>query len=236
MPLVPTRFDDRISTLRDRLQKPGKQPGVRRNLQATKAKQFYAQQNNAPTTPTPWSAEYDSTVSKADRDLNQANAGFAGQEIALGQQYGIGDYSNPYAQARMLERNFAQQGNRTTNSYASQGQLYSGALSRARGADQFDLGQGQDALLRRFQADAAGIATNRLSAQNAHADALTAAEAQRLEDAINTPVDPSEAPKAPGFVNRYEKRLSKRAKKLDRKGRDKRADKIRQRLKDLKDA
>lgn len=55
---------------------------------------------------------------------------------------------NPYAQAAILKRNYDATQRGTTNSYASRGQLYSGAIQNARAENNFGYGQQTDRLQR----------------------------------------------------------------------------------------
>lgn len=88
----------------------------------------------------------------------QNQADYQGHQI--GQSYGYdaqgnvitsGADLNPYAQAAILKRNYDNSVRGTTNSYASQGQLYSGALKNAQGSNDFSYGQSSDASKRAAQ-------------------------------------------------------------------------------------
>jgi hypothetical protein len=59
---------------------------------------------------------------------------------------------NPYAQAALLKRNYDNAVRGTTNSYASQGQLYSGALKNQQATNDFQYGASSDQLKRAAQA------------------------------------------------------------------------------------
>ena len=54
--------------------------------------------------------------------------------------------SSPFSKAALLQRNYDQQREGTTNSMAARGQLYSGSLLNRRGNEQFGFEQGQDSL------------------------------------------------------------------------------------------
>ncbi len=67
-----------------------------------------------------------------DPIYDSTKAGIGYERTMMGQEYGYDamgafDPSNPYSKATLLERSFYQGQNATTNSMASQGQLYSGA-------------------------------------------------------------------------------------------------------------
>jgi len=65
--------------------------------------------------------------------------------------YSTIDTTNPFSKAALLQRNYMQQKEGTTNSYANQGQLYSGALLNQRSNQQFGFEQGQDSLQKQLQ-------------------------------------------------------------------------------------
>jgi hypothetical protein len=96
-------------------------------------------------------------------------------------EYGIGDASNPYNRAKMLEKSYQETKAGNLNTFASQGQLYSGAYSKTaadvetkRGADETVLqrgfSQGNDAIQRAFADAMQGIQYGR--AQSAAENAL----------------------------------------------------------------
>lgn len=236
MPIIPTPYDDKIGALKDRLDHKGSQPKARRKLDLLNARSYHWQQNNRPPTPTPWSAKYETEVSSLNRDLNDSQTDIAGRRLATEQRYGFNDQSNPFSEARNLEARWRTQRANTTNSYAAQGQLYSGALSRARTADETDAVRGLDSVSRNYTASIAELEADALRAQRTHDEGVTAAEAERLEAALNAPVDPSEIPTPPKGVKKWEKNLAKRAQRFDRQGRDHKAKKIRERLARVKGA
>jgi len=69
----------------------------------------------------------------------------------LNNEFGFGDTSNPYNRVRMLEDSYKHQQAGTTNSYAAQGQLYSGAIQNARNSNATGYARGYDALQRQYQ-------------------------------------------------------------------------------------
>jgi hypothetical protein len=72
--------------------------------------------------------------------------------------------SNPFSKAALLVRNYQQQRGRTTNGYAAQGQLYSGAIQNQRGQDTFGYQQGQDTLQKALQEYLTGQSRSRRDA------------------------------------------------------------------------
>lgn len=94
----------------------------------------------------------------------------------IGQSYGYdptgalitgGADLNPYAQAAVLKRNYDNSVRGTTNSYAAQGQLYSGALKNAQAANDYGYGLSSDQLQRAAR-----------NAYNANASALQSTQDQ----------------------------------------------------------
>jgi hypothetical protein len=57
---------------------------------------------------------------------------------------------NPYSKAALLDRNFKQSTLGNTNSYAAQGQLYSGALQNAQNATTFGYLSGSNSLKNQY--------------------------------------------------------------------------------------
>jgi hypothetical protein len=92
----------------------------------------------------------------ADTDATYQNA-------RIENSYGLGsDQSNPYSQAKLLEESYKRSQRGTTNSYASQGQLYSGAYGRMQGENQRNYSIGYDQLARGYQDAKYGVARNQL--------------------------------------------------------------------------
>jgi hypothetical protein len=71
--------------------------------------------------------------------------------------------ANPYNQAALLQRNYQQAKLGTTNSLASAGQLYSGAMANAQGANDFNYSSASNALQNQAQNAYHTIGFNQLS-------------------------------------------------------------------------
>lgn len=92
----------------------------------------------------------------------EARKALAKQTIALGEisdtylrsqlqnQYGIGDTSNPYSRAKLLEKSYRDSQAGNINSYARMGQLYSGALQKAQMETTSKYNQNYDAMQRDY--------------------------------------------------------------------------------------
>jgi hypothetical protein len=236
VPLIPTKYDNRITNLRERIDKPGQQRGAQKRLNRLQGRRELYQDRNRPPTPLPFNAEYESTVGRLNRDKANTQADIAGQRLATESQFGFGnDTSNPFSQARLLERQYQQRRSGTTNSYAGAGQLYSGALSNQRNADSFAGQQSLDTALREYQTRLADLNAGELKSQTGYDDSLAAAEAKRLEAALQEPVDPSEAPPRGSDAKHLLDRLKKNAKRQTKQGHKNKADALRERIDRLKD-
>lgn len=106
------------------------------------------------------------------------------------------DVSNPFSQAALLKRSYDQSVRGTTNSYAAQGQLYSGALENAQSENAFKNLQQQDSLLKQFRDNFLNIGADRAAAGNelstSNLDALQTLLGRQAEQAAN-PIAPAVA-------------------------------------------
>ncbi len=218
MPPINTPYDQRIKRLKQKIDKrPGQNNALRLRLVKNQQKRHRYLQRNTPQD-IPYSSQFESTVGMLNRNLQQTLADIAGRRLATEQQYGFGaDQSNPFSVARTLEQNFHNQRRATLNSMARQGQLYAGSLSNARAADRMGFERQLDTAQRQYQGDLGDLAREEMLAQQAYDEDFLAADAQRLESALNQPLDPSSAPQAPNFKRRI-KRLQRRIRHR-RKGR-----------------
>lgn len=146
---------------------------------------------------------YNANQSGIQQNLNNLKSALLGQGVNLGQNYGVSfdasptaanplaatnyrvednvDVSNPFSKAGLLKRTYQQSRRGTTNSYAANGQLYSGALGRAQDSNTFNYLQGQDALLKNFQSTYGNLINQYLAGQQA----ATSQQQQNQNDAIN---------------------------------------------------
>jgi hypothetical protein len=110
------------------------------------------------------------------------------------QSYGFTDTSNPFNRAAMLQQAYDRNRAKTQTSYAARGQLYAGSLSNARSYDEGNYLRGYDALARQYRGELGDIAAKRLAASRTLSEGTQAARAKALEEALNEPTDPTEAP------------------------------------------
>lgn len=193
---IESPYNERIARLKQKIRrKPGQNPGMKNRLQGLKYDRY--QQQQAQPVSQPFNARYDTSMAGLgrDRDLATSNLDYNQQRVT--QDYGFDDPSNPFSRAALLERTYQQQRSGTLNSYAGAGQLYSGALTRARDADRFNYEQGRGALRGSYDETLRDLAVRRLEAQNTYQSGAEGAEAQRLEDSINERPEPGSVPKPP---------------------------------------
>src|SRR4051812_2620350 len=88
------------------------------------------------------------THAAAERDYQYHNIGQQTGYDSSGNLITSGGDLNPYAQAALLKRNYDASVRGTTNNYASQGQLYSGAIQNAQNTNAFNYGASSDQLQR----------------------------------------------------------------------------------------
>lgn len=88
----------------------------------------------------------------AQRSLALGNAWDTYGRAQIENQYGYGaDVSNPFSEAMLLQHDYQANQRGTTNSYASQGQLYSGAYQNAKNYNARQYAIADDAARRRYQ-------------------------------------------------------------------------------------
>lgn len=136
--------------------------------------QLPANSNEAPEDPggfMPWSADLDRILNTARTNYDNTLAALAAREPLIQREYGYDaegriDPNNPFSKAQLLQRTYQQTQKGTGNQYAARGQLYSGALQRAKNENQFNY-QAQDAQLRgSYAQQLAELARLRAEAQN----------------------------------------------------------------------
>lgn len=127
-------------------------------------------------------ATYQGQLAALERDRNDTTLGLQNREYATRSQYGFDPEfaANPYTRANMMSRAYAQRFAGTGNSLAAQGQLYSGALDRARGADAFAYGgEVNDARLS-YLNDLNSVQAERLGAERSYSEGSDKAYSEML--------------------------------------------------------
>jgi hypothetical protein len=142
----------------------------------------------------PVDPSFQDQLGQIGRRLGNTLAGLEAQEAGVRQEYGFDDTSNPYNRAALLERAFRQRQAFATNSLASAGQLYSGALQTSQNEAAFGYGQNLDALRRSYEAALSAIRQRRLEAQDAATEAGLSAQSDAVSRALAERPDPGEVP------------------------------------------
>jgi hypothetical protein len=128
-------------------------------------------------------ARMDSQLNALQTRLNSQNLAFNQQEQMTRQEFGFDPQyaKSPYTQASILKRRAQQRFMGTTNSNAAAGQLYSGAVTRDRTADELASGAELDAARKDYAARLANINQGRLDARNAYAEGADFAKLDAVE-------------------------------------------------------
>jgi hypothetical protein len=149
----------------------------------------------APGAPSPFDPQYDASVAGLGVRRDDALADIAYDEGELKQEFGFDDPSNPFSRARLLQRSYDEQKNRTTNSYASMGQLYSGAVQNARSSDTHNYDVAHDSLRRDYDRALEAFRRGKRDANRGYDEGVVGAAGERLDRQLGQPVeDPGGAP------------------------------------------
>jgi hypothetical protein len=144
--------------------------------------------------PQPFDATYESQIGLNQRNLQNTNTGLDQEQSGLIRSYGLDDPTDPFSQLHLLQRSFENRKRGNTNSYASSGQLYSGALQNAQNSAQYGYDQGYDQLRKGQNTALSGIANRRAAASSAFEQGNIDAGQAALDRALQTPVDPATLP------------------------------------------
>jgi hypothetical protein len=148
----------------------------------------------APGAPSPFDPQYDASVAGLGVRRDDALADIAYDEGELKQEFGFDDPSNPFSRARLLQRSYDEQKNRTTNSYASMGQLYSGAVQNARSSDTHNYDVAHDSLRRDYDRALEAFRRGRRDANRGYDEGVVGAAGERLDRSLSQPVEDPGAP------------------------------------------
>lgn len=148
-------------------------------------------------------ASYNASVNALTREFNDANLSLGNKEYGVKEQYGFDPQfaANPYTRANLLKRASDTRFRSTGNTMAARGQLYSGALSRARAADEFTSGAEIDEARRSYNEQLAGLQAEKLGAQRQRDAGMDTAYLEMIERAQEAEPDPYLFPQAPEAVN-----------------------------------
>lgn len=112
--------------------------------------------------PPPIDPEVEQRRIATQQSLQLGDAYDAYSKANLANTYGIGDVSNPYSKAKLLEQSYKNRQGSTRNSYAEQGQLYAGSLQKQIGEDARQNSIDYDALQRGYNSSLANIEKGRI--------------------------------------------------------------------------
>lgn len=125
----------------------------------------------------------------ADRAIQTGLGNRTYQQGQLSQNYGYNaqgqrDYSNPYSRAALLQESYGRSKTGTTNSYAGQGQLYSGAYGRMQGENDRNYSIGSDQLQRSASQAYGGLDQSFLDSLSGYGTAIGADKWAELMKAL----------------------------------------------------
>ena len=206
-----SNYNTRLSNLRDRLKHADgkkRRNRLQNRIQGVKVERWGDRVERQQNAPPPKDSIYNSEVALANQNYGNAMIGAGLKESATLRDFGLNDeYSatgaqyNPYSRASALQSAYQRDQRTTLNSYAAQGQLYSGARlnaeihdNRAYLSDLNSLQTGQDEALAAIQGD-----------KTAAKEELEAAKLEALQEFGQRWEEnrPTEAAPPPKFVKDY---------------------------------
>lgn len=225
-----SNYNTRLSNLRDKLK--GTDNKKRRNrlqnrIQGVKVERWGDRVKRQQNAPPPKDSIYNSEVGLANQTYGNSMIGSALKESSTLRDFGLNDeygatgaQYNPYSRASALQSAYQRDQRTTVNSYAAQGQLYSGARENAQAHDNRAYLSDLDSLETGQTEALAAIRGDRLAAEEARQQAIL--EAERENGARWLENRPTEAAPPPKFVKDFKGDLkdkldSLRGKKADAK-------------------
>lgn len=154
-------------------------------------------------TASPWNALAANKEAAAIKRREDTLAGLGSQWQLEQQSFGLeGPYANyennPYSKAAQLQRSYDQGRQGTTNAAALKGHLYGGSLISQQLGNQFNFGQGYNALQSQYAADFARNTAERRAAEDAAQEAIDNARWEALQNQIAEKPEAETAPEAIG--------------------------------------
>lgn len=167
----------------------------------------------------PVDPSYDATVGGLTRTRDDTLAGLTGEKTAALSNFGYNaqfddkgnvtgltfDPNNPFSRAALLRKNYQQAKTGTTNSLASRGQLYSGAMTNAQNANDSGFQQNDNALQTSLGQVLSGILGRQRTANTDYETGAGVAYGDRISRAQSSPLynpapiddTPAAAPSSP---------------------------------------
>lgn len=137
----------------------------------------------------PWDARYESTRNSVNRNLANADTGYAESEAGINREFF--DPTNPYNRAKLLQESYQRSARSANVGMAARGQLYSGSFQNAQDASLQNYQRGQHDLQGDYNNAVQDLIRRRQQARDEGSDTLASAENDRLDAAYaNRPEDP----------------------------------------------
>lgn len=126
--------------------------------------------------------------------LERTEGDITAQEGDTRRQFGLDDTSDPFSRAALLKQSYDNRVRGSTNSYASSGQLYSGALQNAQNTNALNYTQGTDSLRKQQDQIIADLERRRAAARESAAMGNLDQDQANVNYGLNNPPDPLELP------------------------------------------
>lgn len=135
-----------------------------------------------------WNAEYEANVGNLNRNFADAQAQLGAKETSIKANYGFDpQYANdPYTRAAIMRDSWQKNRKATSTSSFARGHGYDGSTSNALNAADEAYGRDFDTAQREYQQELSGVTSDRLQADRDLREGIAAAEARRLEDAMDS--------------------------------------------------
>jgi hypothetical protein len=156
---------------------------------ANPSAQYGTPQFGQPVAPPPPDWQQQAYEASQARGVQYADAQATYDRGRIQRDFGYGDKgqvdpNNPYSRAALLERNFSQQQAGNTNSFAAQGQLYSGALQNQKNSTTFGYLQNKNDLRNQYADANADVSLGQLGAYSQAGGAVSEEKIRALLRAL----------------------------------------------------
>lgn len=137
----------------------------------------------------PWNGAIDSSINTINTGLNNKLSYLNAEEGRQRARFGVEDDSDPFSEMANLRKSFETAKRSSNTSMSAVGQLYSGALQNAQDTNRFNFTKGEDSVKKAWADAKAGFEQQRLQAQNDAQSQIDQFNLQRLDYALNNPID-----------------------------------------------
>jgi hypothetical protein len=137
---------------------------------------------------------YNTDLAKLRQNFGDTNLALDNKQYGIRESFGFDPEfaQNPYTRANLLAKNYQQSFDRSGNSYAARGQLYSGALDRQRTTDSTAYGGQLDSARRQYNEGLSGVQASRLAARRTLEQGMSGAYQDMLDRSISNDPDSSQ--------------------------------------------